>query len=232
MLFKKSLSHLFISCFTWLLLFAACRQPDQAEVPDGTAVESQTPTENPVEEPMEEPADNTVYASYANNASGLALDYPENWVANDSFSGVTFASNQAIIDGESLADIGENGFVTIIPGELDLFNFQSQQELKAGDAGQALIIYRSLLEKEGQNYQAVEPPILLEVEADSSAMTVFRTEVDGRTLIMLMATVINDGQIAFITAASGEETAVEMRPTFNHMLNSLQLTSPAANGTN
>ena len=230
MLFKKSF---YLPVMLILLLsLAACDQSDPAETvdtADETAVTSTDSAESPAEptaEPTAEPVDTTVYTTYTNETSGLTLDYPEAWVASDSFSGVTFASSQTVLDGESLADIGENGFVNIIPGELELFNFQANQDLKPGDAVQTLIVYRSLLEKEGQRYQAVEPPSSLEVEADSSVVSVFRTEEDGEILIMLMAIVINEGQVTFITAASLEETAVEMRPIFDHMLNSVQISAP------
>lgn len=230
MLFKKSF---YLPVMLILLLsLAACDQSDPAETvdtADETAVTSTDSAESPAEptaEPTAEPVDTTVYTTYTNETSGLTLDYPEAWVASDSFSGVTFASSQTVLDGESLADIGENGFVNIIPGELELFNFQANQDLKPGDAVQTLIVYRSLLEKEGQRYQAVEPPSSLEVEADSSVVSVFRTEEDGEILIMLMAIVINEGQVTFITAATLEETAVEMRPIFDHMLNSVQISAP------
>ena len=227
MLLKKSLSYLLVA-LVLLLSLAACDQSDQPDTVDGADATAVTPSDSAesLAEPTPEPVDNTTYVTYTNEVSGLTLDYPEAWIASDSFSGVTFASSQSVLDDESLADIGENGFVNIIPGELELFNFQANQNLKPGDAVQTLIVYKSLLEKEGQSYQAVEPPRPLDVEASSSVVTVLRTEEDGEPLIMLMAIVINDGQVAFITAASLEETAVEMRPIFNHMLNSVQISAP------
>ncbi|MCI0393881.1 MAG: photosystem II reaction center PsbP family protein, partial [Chloroflexi bacterium] len=170
------------------------------------------------------------FVPFQDDALGLSLEYPETWATHTSISGLTVASSDTVINNESLADIGNNGFVVIIPGELDVFNFQTAQELGSDDAVRAVAVYKALLEQEGQEYVTVEPPRELAMEGQSAAMMVLRSPVEGKHLITLMAVVINDDYMALVSAASLEDAAGAMRPVFEQIINSIHVTAPAGIG--
>ena len=60
---------------------------------------------------------------------GVTVSYAEDWIVHNSIGGLTIASSQSVIDSDSMANIGDNGFVLIIPGEIDVLNFQSNQSI-------------------------------------------------------------------------------------------------------
>lgn len=167
------------------------------------------------------------FIPHTDDALGVSLVYPENWIVKNSITGLTIASSQSVIDSDSLSDIGNNGFVVVIPGELDVFNFQTGQEITSDNSMLALSVYQELLAREGQSYQPVEPPQPLEIDAGSGTMTVLRTTEDGKSLITVMAVIINDDFMALVSAASLESTAVDMRPIFDKIIQSIQVMAPA-----
>ena len=191
---KQKYLHLITLLF--LLVAAACnQQPDIA--PEAT---------------IEIAATDINYIPFSDAQLGLTIIHPDDWVTQAVFGGLTTASSQAVIDASSLADIGENGFVHFIPGELGVFNLQTGQEFSASDALVILGVYKQLLEREGQSYQIVEPAHSLDIAAQSAGMMVLRSTEDGESLITLLAVIINEEYMALISAASLESSAVTMRP--------------------
>lgn len=166
------------------------------------------------------------YLSFSDGDLGLTIDYPEDWIVHNAFGGLTAASSQEVIDAASLANIGDNGFVNFIPGELGIFNLQTGQSFSAGDAQAILGVYKQLLEREGQSYEIVEPVHPLNMDAQSAAMMVLRSTEDGKSLITILAVVINDDFMALISAASLEPGAAAIRPIFDHIISSTQVTAP------
>jgi hypothetical protein len=201
-----------------LLLLAACNQDGG----DGTPA---------ADEPEEVNQNNVQFVPFVDDALGLSAQYPANWVFQSSFSGATFASSQSAIDAQSLADIGEEGFVVVIPGEISYFNFQTSQTFDRDDILQALATYKVLLEREGQSYVTVEPPEALTKNNQNLARMVLRSTEDGEPLITIMAVVMSDTHIALISAASLEDTADEMRPIFESIIESVEVRAPGSIST-
>lgn len=166
------------------------------------------------------------YIPFSSAELGLAIVYPEEWVTQTVFGGLTTASSQTVIEADSLAEIGENGFVNFIPGELGVFNLQTGQEFKATDALIILGVYKQLLEREGQSYQIIEPAHSLDIEAQSAGMMVLRSTENGKPLITVLAIIINEDYMALISAASLESSATAMRPIFDHIIGSTLVTFP------
>lgn len=206
---KPKQMHLIAFLF---VLFAAACDRQAATPPPGTAEAA--------------PA-NINYVPFSDETLGLAFVYPEDWVVQTVFGGLTAASSQEVIDAESLADIGENGFVNYLPGELGVFNLQTGQNFDAKDALIILGVYTQLLEREGQSYEIVEQAHSLDVAAQSSGMMVLRSTEDGKPLITLLAVIINEDYMALISAASLEPGAAAMRPIFDRIIGSTQVTFPA-----
>jgi hypothetical protein len=169
------------------------------------------------------------YVPFSDEKLGLAIVYPEDWVVQPVFGGLTVASSQDVIDADSLAAMGENGFVNFLPGELDVFNFQTEQNFSGTDALGVLGVYKQLLEREGQSYDIVEPAQLLDIEAQSASMMVLHSTEDGESVITILAVVINEDYMALISAASLESSAATMRPIFDRIINSTQVTFPVLN---
>ncbi len=167
------------------------------------------------------------YVPFSDETLGLATVYPEDWTAQTVFGGLTIASSQAIIESESLADLGEEGFVNFIPGELAVFNAQTGQDFRPIDALIILGVYKQLLEREGQSYQIVEPAHSLDLEAQSSSLMVLHSTEEGESLITILAVIINEDYMALISAASLEPSAAEMRPVFEQIINNTQVSFPA-----
>lgn len=198
-----------------LLLFplAACSQAGNDGTPEA-------------EETAEVNQSRVQFVPFTDDALGMSAQYPANWVTHSSFGGATFASDQSAIDAESLADIGEEGFVVVIPGEIEYFNFQTSQTFERDDILQALATYKVLLEREGQSYVTIEPPEALTKNNQNLARMVLRSTEDGEPLITIMAVVMSDTHMALISAASLEETADEMRPIFERIIESVEVHAP------
>lgn len=190
-----------------------------------TAACSQPPGKTPAAT-TETAAADINYVPFSDAELGLAIVHPEDWIIQTVFGGLTTASSQAVIDASSLADIGENGFVNFIPGELGIFNLQTGQEFSAKDALIILGVYKQLLEREGQSYEIVEQARSLDIAAQSSGMMVLRSTEDGKPLITILAVIINEDYMALISAASLESSAAAMRPIFDRIIGSTQVTFP------
>lgn len=195
-----------------LLLLGACNQ----EEPEATA------TAEP--ETVNRPED--FFLPFDDDALGLSLLYPPGWITEASVAGATVATSQSVIDAESLADIGEEAFVVILPGEIDYFNFQTGQTFSEDDVLQALATYKILLEREGQEFVTIEPPQSFVNDNQRMARIVLRSIEDGAPLITIMAVVMQDGYMALISAASLEDTAEAMRPTFELIIESIEVRPP------
>lgn len=167
------------------------------------------------------------YVPFSDETLGLATVYPEDWVAQTVFGGLTIASSQAVIEAESLADLGDEGFVNFIPGELGVFNLQTGQNFRPIDALIILGVYKQLLEREGQSYEVIEPGHSLDIEAQSAGMMVLRSTENGQPVITILAVIINEDYMALISAASLESNATTMRPVFEHIITSTEVTFPA-----
>ncbi|MFZ0547194.1 MAG: hypothetical protein WAM60_17235 [Candidatus Promineifilaceae bacterium] len=199
-----------------LILLTACNQ-DEPEEATPTAETAATPVVN---------ESNIQYLPLVDDALGLSLQYPDGWVTQSSLGGATIATSQDVIDAESLADIGEEAFVVVIPGEIDYFNFQTAQQFSEDDVLQALATYKALLEKEGSEFVAVEPPVAFASENQKMARMIVRSVEDGEPLITEMAVVMGNGYMALISAASLEGTAPAMRPIFDHIIESVEVRPP------
>ncbi|HSM54943.1 MAG TPA: hypothetical protein VK879_02210 [Candidatus Sulfomarinibacteraceae bacterium] len=170
------------------------------------------------------------YVSYESEELGLVLEYPEGWVAHTGFNGLTIASDQLVIDSNSLSEIGDEAFVTIIPGELALFEMQTQETFAADQPQAVLQKYRSLLEDEGQVYTVVEPLTTTTVNGENLATMVLSSPVEGETLLTLLGVVINDDFMALVSAGALEETFESARPTLERVVSSIVVTPPGGGG--
>ena len=172
---------------------------------------------------------NINYVPFSDEKLGLALVYPEDWTAQTVFGGLTVASSQSVIDADSLADLGEDGFVNYIPGELGVFNLQTGQNFTAKDALIILGVYKQLLEREGQTFRIVEPAHSLDIEAQSSGLMVLNSTEDGESITTILAVIINEDYMVLISAASLESSAATMRPIFDHIIESTLVSFPVLN---
>lgn len=195
-----------------LLVLTACNQEEPEE---------------PTAEPQNVNRPEDFFTPFSDDALGLSLLYPPHWITQTSIAGVTVATSQAAIDVDSLADIGEEAFVVVLPGEIDYFNFQTGQQFSEEDVLQALATYKVLLEQEGQEYVTLEPPQQFSNDRQKMARIVLRSVEDGEPLITVMAVVMQDGYMALVSAASLEDTAEEMRPTFEQIIESIEVRPPA-----
>jgi hypothetical protein len=200
------LKQLLLTILLTTIILAACN--NQAEISE----ESQEPTTN--------------FVLYTDEELGVALNHPEDWVVHSGFGGLTVASSQEVIDGESLAEIGDNGFVLVIPGELGVFNMQLGQQFTEDDALQVLNVYIQLLEREGQTHLEIEPPQAFTIDGQSAASMVTRSQEDGKNLITIFAVVMNGDFMALVSAASLEFKADEMRPIFDEIIQSIHVLTP------
>ncbi len=186
------------------------------------------PACNEAEAPEEPEAPETNFVLHTDEDLGVALNHPEEWVVHSGFGGLTVASSQAVIEGESLADIGDEGFVLVIPGELGIFNLQLGQQFTEDDALEALNIYIQLLEREGQNHLAIEPPQAFTIDGQSAASMVTRSQEDGNNLITILGVIMNGEYMALVSAASLEASADDMRPIFDEIIQSIRVLTPVS----
>ena len=204
-----------------LLFIAACNQ-ETSETP-----EAAEPTEQVTpEEPADVDISSVQFIPFIDNENGISMQHPANWVTHSASGGTTVASSEAVIQAESLADIGEEAFVVIIPGEIDVFNFQTSQSFTQDDVLQALETYKILLEREGQDYVAVEPPQAFTKNNQNLARMVLRSMEGGQPVITVMAVIMGENYMALVSAASNQDTAEELRPIFYQIIESIEVRAP------
>jgi hypothetical protein len=167
------------------------------------------------------------FVTFHDDALGLTLEYPESWLTHTSMSGLTLATSQVIIDSQSMAEIGDDAFVVIIPGEIALFNAQTGQDLTSNEALQALRVYRELLAREGQNFVELAEPQMIEVDGRQVAIWPLESRVEGKVLVVRMGIVMGDDHMALISAASIKAKAEEYEPLFERVISTIQVEAPA-----
>lgn len=190
-----------------LLLFA-CQQDDAGQTPEAAP-------------------DDVVYTSFEDDDLGLALEIPQDWVTHTAFSGLTVASSQTVIDNESLADIGDEAFVNIIPGELAVFGMQAGETFRSDRPGEVLAVYRGLLENEGQSFAVRQPPETRTVNGQNVAQMIVASDVDGERLVTIFAVIIHDEFMAIVSAGALQEHFDAVQPILMHILNSIVVSPPA-----
>jgi hypothetical protein len=210
-----------------LLFIAACNQ-ETPDAPEESPEPERQVTPEEQEEPEEVDLSSVQFVPLIDNENGLSLQYPANWVTHSSISGTTVASSESIIQAESLANIGEEAFVVIIPGEVDVFNFQTSQSFTQDDIIRVLETYKVLLEKEGQAYVLVEPPQAFTGNNQNMARMVLRSTEGGQPIITVMAVIMADNYMALVSAASNQEKAEELQPIFYQIIESIEVRAPGS----
>lgn len=167
------------------------------------------------------------YDSLEVDSLGLSLEYPEGWVAHEAFSGLTLASSQEVIDSASLADIGDEAFVNIIPGELAVFSMQAGEEFNSERPAEVLAYYRALLENEGQTYAVRRPPEIRTVNGQNVAQMTVESDVDGERLVTIFSVILNDEFMAIASAGALNERFDNVQPILTHILDSIVVDPPA-----
>ncbi|MFW6069454.1 MAG: hypothetical protein ACOC9X_00295 [bacterium] len=177
-------------------------------------------------------ADDTAqtFVTYESEQLGLSLEHPESWVAHTGFSGLTLASDQLVIDSTSLGEIGDEAFVNVIPGELAVFEMQTQETFAADQPQVVLQKYRNLLEDEGQVYTVVEPATTSTANGENIATMVVSSAVEEETLLTLLGVVIHDDFMALVSAGALEEGFEDARPTLERVVNSIVVSAPSGEG--
>lgn len=175
----------------------------------------------------QEPApDDVIYTSFEDGELGLALEMPEGWITHSAFSGLTVASSQRVIDSDSLANIGDDAFVNIIPGELAVFGMQAGETFSSDRPGEVLAVYRALLENEGQSFTVRQPAETRTVNGQNVAQMTVESVVDGGRLVTILAVIIHDEFMAIVSAGSLQDRFEDVQPTLMHVLNSIVVSPP------
>ncbi len=164
--------------------------------------------------------------TYSNPSMGIQFEYPEDWVSADSFGGTTVASSQALIDGESMADIGDGGFVIVLPIEREVLNFQTGQTLEEGDAVGAANLYKTLLEREGGTYVVSQPIEEFDIDGQPAAQMILRTTLDGTNMLVLLGAISANDQVVLYSASAQEVAFGDQRATFEQIIDSMQASPP------
>lgn len=167
------------------------------------------------------------YVLHEDPEMGLTIRHPEDWVTHDSFSGLTLASSQEVIDSESMADIGEGGFVTVITGELALFAQETGTALSREDAVPALAMYEKALLDAGEGLRIVEDVQEKEINGQNAAYMVMESEEGGKTLNTILTVVLSDDYIALVSASALADHFAGMRPTLDAIIDTIEVGAPA-----
>lgn len=167
---------------------------------------------------------------YSNDTTGLSLQIPANWISRETNPGLTIASSERALGIETFDDLQADGVLVIIPGEIDVLEFQSGDAFTGRDPMSLLTLYVQLLEKEGQEYLGVVPPQLFQADDQPGAKVVFQSLQGETTLEIIMAAVVNApaGYVAFVSTAANVDNAAALRPTFEAVLNTIHVEPPGA----
>ncbi|HZD10993.1 MAG TPA: hypothetical protein VE553_06595 [Candidatus Binatia bacterium] len=177
--------------------------------------------------PQPTPPTDVTYVPFEDEALGLSLEYPDDWIAHSAFSGLTLASSQSVIDSDSLANIEDEAFVNLIPGELAVFGMQSGQEFSSDQPQEVLDVYRGLLENEGQSFTVRRPPEVRTVNGQNVAQMTVESDVDGEQLVTIFSVIINDEFMVLASAGALQGHFDEVQPILAHVLDSIVVSPPA-----
>jgi hypothetical protein len=169
----------------------------------------------------------TSFVPFSDDDLGLSLEYPEGWLTKSDMVGLNLASGEDALEGETMADIGDEAFVTVIPGELAIFAMQTGQELVADQPLPMLRIYRALLEKEGQTFSVVTPSTEETLGERYLASTTLDMPADGETLRIILAIVTDGDYVALVSAGAMQDRFPAVQPTLERIVRSITLRTPA-----
>jgi hypothetical protein len=168
------------------------------------------------------------FVPYEDAEMGLALEYPQGWVAHTAFSGLTLASSQSVIDGASLTDIGDGAFVNVIPLELAVFGMQVGQSFSSDDPQSMVEAYRDLLGGEGQEFTEVEAPRSTTVDGQDVATMVVESSAEGATVVTILSVIVNGDFMALVSAGSLQDHFGTARPTLERIVDSITVSPPVS----
>jgi hypothetical protein len=212
---------LIIFGFVLILVIAACNQ-EPSETPEATTETTGAETQEAVD------ISSVELIPLVDNENGLILQYPDGWVTKSGGGGATVASAQSVIDAESLGEIGDEAFVVIIPGEIDVFSFQTSQSFTGDDVLSVLETYKQLLEGEGQSYVVVLPPETFTKNNQNMGRMVLRSTENEQPIITVMAVVMGEEYMALVSAASHQDKSEEFRPIFYRIIDSIEVGPPSS----
>lgn len=169
------------------------------------------------------------FVPYSDVENGLSLEIPSNWIARQTLPGVTVGSSEQVLNIESFADLGQDGVLVIIPGELDVLAFQTGEAFTSEDPVDLLSLYVELLRREGQEYLGVAPPERFTADGQEGAKTVLQSRQDDITLEIIMAAIVNEEAryVAFVSTAAQTDAAATLRPTFEAIIDTIHVEPPA-----
>lgn len=170
------------------------------------------------------------FVRYESEELGLAVEHPPDWVTHVGFNGLTVASDRLVIDSNSLGEIGQEAFVTIIPGELAVFGLQAGETFEPDRPDAVLQTYRQLLENEGQVYTVVEPLSTSSGEGENAAWMVVSSPVEDQTLVTMLGVVIQGEYVALVSAGALEGQFEDVQPTLQHVVDSIAISPPSDEG--
>ncbi|MBP8001174.1 MAG: hypothetical protein KA314_01405 [Chloroflexi bacterium] len=169
------------------------------------------------------------FIPFGSDANGLFLEVPETWIAREELTGVTVATSERVLSIESFDDLQQDAVLVIIPGEIDVLEFQAGEAFTGRDPLSLLELYVNLLRKEGQEYTGVVPPQTFANGNQMGAKMILQSPQTDTTLEIIMAAIVNEeaGYVAFVSTAATTEMAATYRSTFDAILDTIQV-GPAA----
>ncbi len=214
--------------FTGLILLAACGGGDTT-TPEPTAAPTNTsapdtpvpPTATPVPptatpEPTATPDVTAGFSTFESAESGVKVRYPSDWVSQDVFGFLMFATNQELFDNPNSVD--EGAIALIISG--DLMDLETTDPMEAFDIASA--------EFSGDDQvEILSGPDTVEINGMQVAKATIRTTSDDGTEITgIFAVMIGEEAGGVFAAFTPSATAEQYLPTFEAMLSTVQLSAP------
>ncbi len=184
--------------------------------PTLTPVPTSTPEATATPEPTATPDPVAGFATFEAPDAGVTILYPSEWFTENMFGFLLFASNEELIDAP---DPGEEGGIVLLVAA-DTAEFETDDPAEAID--QAIAEFDL-----GEDVELVSGPDAITVNGlEGSKAVVHATSDNDTALSALVAILIGGDRSAIFFGVTPQESEAEYLPTFEAMLNTVELSAP------
>ena len=197
-------------------------EPTDTSEPEPTATSEPEPTATAEPEPTAPVVSTSDLAEFDNDALGISLMYPADWVTeiDEVALEAQFASNQGIIDDPGAIDGAGFNIIRVDSEFLSFFG----EDVDVEDPVSVLDTFIQLItEQEDEEIAVVSEPTATTIAGEEAASVNIEAKGEDVTGHGVFYAVLSEGQVTFILSIVSENSRDELQPVLDAMLDSLSL---------
>ncbi len=169
--------------------------------------------------------DTAAFKQASSEELGITIGYPEAWVADFTEGDIQLATSQELFDSPDKVD--EGALVIITGFDQAMTSLLSPEEIEPGDAVALLDVFREIVLAGEEEATIREEAKAVQYNGHAAAMMIIDAKSEaGEDLFIMLTAVPNENVIVYLFAATPAAQEEEMRPLFDAILNTIDLSTP------